>query len=43
LLLQEDLRGTLTVGRDQLCVADVERRETYLPLAWVSWVTAERN
>ena len=43
LLLQEELRGTLTIGRDQLCVTDTERRETYLPLAWVSWVTTERD
>lgn len=42
-LLQEELRGTLTLGRDQLCVADVDQRETYLPLAWVSWVTAARD
>jgi hypothetical protein len=43
LLLQEELRGALTVGRDQVCIAGVGRHETYLPLAWVSWVTAARD
>jgi hypothetical protein len=39
LLLEEELRGALTVGRDQVCVTDRDGRETYVPLAWISWVT----
>ncbi len=37
-LLDEELRGTLTVGHDQVCVADRDGRETYVPVGWVSWV-----
>lgn len=37
-LLEDDLRGTLAVGRDQLRVCDRDGGETYVPLAWVAWV-----
>ncbi len=43
LLLQEELRGVVTVGRDQLCVSDRDGRQTYVPLAWVSWVMPWRE
>lgn len=43
MLVDEELRGTSKVGRDQLCVVDADRRETYLPLAWISWVAAVRD
>jgi hypothetical protein len=42
-LLSEQLRGALTVGRDQLRVCDPAGRETYLPIAWVSWVMPWRE
>jgi hypothetical protein len=37
-LLDEDLCGTVTVGRDQVRVCDRDGGETYLPIAWISWV-----
>jgi hypothetical protein len=43
LLLEDELRGTLTVGRDQLRVCDREGGEAYLPLSWVSWVAPRRD
>jgi hypothetical protein len=43
LLLEDELRGTLTVGRDQLRVCDREGGEAYAPLAWVSWVMSVRD
>ncbi|MGQ0805151.1 MAG: hypothetical protein ACT4PI_14975 [Actinomycetota bacterium] len=42
-LLEDDLRGTLAVGRDQLRVCDRDGGETYVPLAWVSWVMRWRE
>lgn len=42
-LLREELRGVVTVGRDQLRVCDGAGSETYLPLAWVSWVHPRRE
>jgi hypothetical protein len=42
-LLREELRGTLTVGRDQVRVCDPGGAETYLPLAWVGWVMRRRD
>jgi len=36
----EELRGTLTVGRDHVRLCDRDGRETLVPLAWVSWVRA---
>jgi hypothetical protein len=42
-LLDEELRGALSIGRDQLSVIDADRRETYIPLAWISWVTSARE
>ncbi|MGI8797026.1 MAG: hypothetical protein ACR2IR_10685 [Acidimicrobiia bacterium] len=43
LLLDDELRGTVTVGRDQLRVCDRDGGEVYLPLAWVSWVMPWRE
>ncbi len=37
-LLRDTLRGELVVGRDQLMIRGAEGEETYLPLAWISWV-----
>ncbi len=42
-LLREDLRGALTVGRDQVRICDRDGGETYLPLAWISWVRMVRE
>jgi len=42
-LLGEELWGMLTVGRDQLLVSDRDGSETYLPLAWISWVRRARS
>ncbi|MGH9050193.1 MAG: hypothetical protein ACRDY4_10720 [Acidimicrobiia bacterium] len=42
-LLGEDLRGTLTVGRDQVRVCDRDGGETYVPIAWVSWAASRRE
>jgi hypothetical protein len=42
-LLDDDFRGMLTVGRDQVRVCDRDGGETYLPLAWVSWVMPWRR
>lgn len=38
-LLGEQLSGTVTVGHDQVHVRDRDGGETYVPLAWISWVT----
>lgn len=42
-LVGEELRGTLTVGRDQVRVCDRDGHETYLPLAWISWMRRVRD
>ncbi|MFN8037535.1 MAG: hypothetical protein U0V73_16570 [Acidimicrobiia bacterium] len=34
----DELRGLVTVGRDHVHVRGDDGAETYLPLAWVSWV-----
>jgi hypothetical protein len=39
-LLRDDLRGRLTVGRDHVVVRGRDGDETYLPLAWIAWVRA---
>ena len=38
MLLEDEMRGRLTVGRDQVKVCGRDGGETYLPLAWVAWV-----
>jgi hypothetical protein len=38
LLVREELRGQLMVGRDYIVVRDDAGGETYLPLAWIAWV-----
>jgi hypothetical protein len=40
-LLDGELSGLVTVGRDQVHVCD-RGGETYVPLAWISWVTRRR-
>jgi hypothetical protein len=42
-LLDEELRGTLTVGRDQVRVCGREGGETYVPIAWLAWVMRRRE
>jgi hypothetical protein len=42
-LLGDDLYGTVTVGRDQVRVCDRDGGETYLPIAWISWVRRRRD
>ena len=37
-MLHDELRGVPTVARDHLALADPEGRDSYVPLAWVSWV-----
>lgn len=43
MLLREDLRGHLTVGRDHLCVRDGDGGETYLPIGHVAWAKPWRE
>jgi hypothetical protein len=43
LLLEDELRGAITVGRDHLRVCDRDGGEAYLPLAWISWVMPWRG
>jgi hypothetical protein len=43
LLLREELRGRLTIGRDYIVVRDGSGGETYLPLAWIAWVRPWRE
>jgi hypothetical protein len=43
MLLREDLRGHLTVGRDHLGVRDGDGGETYLPIGHVAWVKPWRE
>jgi hypothetical protein len=43
MLLREDLRGRLTVGRDHLVVRDPDGGETYLPIGHVAWVKPWRE
>jgi hypothetical protein len=42
-LLDDEARGTVTVGRDHLCLRDHDGGEAYLPLAWTSWVMPWRE
>jgi hypothetical protein len=42
-LLQEELRGRLTVGRDHIVVRDRDGAESYLPLSCIAWVTPWRE
>jgi hypothetical protein len=42
-LLREDLRGRLTVGRDHLVVRDGDAGETYLPIGHVAWAKPWRE
>jgi hypothetical protein len=43
LLLREDLRGHVTIGRDHLVVRDGDGGETYLPIGYVAWVKPWRE
>jgi hypothetical protein len=43
LLLAEALGGTLSVGADQVGVRDGDGSPTYLPIAWVGWITTRRG
>jgi hypothetical protein len=42
-LLEDEMRGTLTVGRDQLQICGRDGGELYAPLAWISWVMPWRE
>ena len=43
MLLREDLRGHLTVGRDHLGVRDADGGETYLPIGHIAWAKPWRE
>jgi hypothetical protein len=43
MLLREDLRGHLTVGRDHIVVRDGDSAETYLPIGHVAWAKPWRE
>lgn len=43
ILLREDLRGHLTVGRDHVGVRDGDGGETYLPIGHVAWAKPWRE
>ena len=42
-LVDDELRGTVSVGRDHVCLCDRDGGEAYLPLAWISWVRPWRE
>jgi len=42
-VLREELRGRLVVGRDHVVVHDRDGGQTYLPLGYVAWVKPWRD